>query len=268
MGAVGGNVGELSYGSFYLPSIAFGYLSTQPANAFLQYFASINYPLFTIKPSHLLYVLYFLTVVSFLGAIQAHGIARAIYGPDGPSDRPKHSTVHIRHQLGIILGIEPDQVPIVPCRIAQRGFILEILSYVLYLSKKMVASFPESSPQRQQIDHLPEEIPRQHRLEIGIGQLAEFYEVLNWGMTPRILYFVPTGLLKGLTRLSLITLLVFGVLSSFSYAILLLILAHVVLLFRKYFWAPIPNYINPSTLDDRFTPEYKRAKDNQEDHED
>lgn len=101
MSTAGGSVGELLYGSFYLPAVAFGYLSTHPGNEFHQYIANINVPLVAIDPSHLLYILYSLTAISFLGAIQAHGITRAIYGPDGPSDRPKNGTVQIRHQLEI-----------------------------------------------------------------------------------------------------------------------------------------------------------------------
>lgn len=260
MSPAGGSVGELSYGSFYLSAVAFGYLSTQPGSEFYQYVASINYPLVTIGPVHLLYILYGLTAVSFLGAIQAHGIARAIYGPDGPSDRPKHNTVHIQHELAIVLGIAPEKVPIVPCRIAQRGFILEILSYVVYLSNVMIASLPESSPERRELEQLLKYTPPRHRLEIGIQQLAEFNGVLRWRMAPRVLYFVPMALLKRLTWLSFLTLAAFGVLSAFDYAVVLLILAHIVLLFRKWFWTPIPNYINPDTVDDRFTAEYERSE--------
>jgi len=268
MNTSGGSVGELSYGSFYLPAVAFGYLSTQPGSALLQYLARINYPLVTIEPGHLLYVLYVLTGVSFLGAIQAHGIARAIYGPGGPADRPKHKIAQIQHELAIILGIEPDQVPIVPCRIAQRGFIPELLSYVLYLSNTVIATLPKSSPERQQVEHLLDDTPPRHRLEIGIQQLGEFYKVLRWRMTPRILYFLPMGILRRLTWISLVTLVAFGVLSSFSHALLLLILAHVVLLFRNFFWAPIPSYTNQDALNDRFTAEYKRAEEKEEGHDD
>jgi hypothetical protein len=87
-------------------------------------------------------------------------------------------------------------------------------------------------------------------------------------MTPRILYFVPMGLLRRLTWTSLAVLVALGVISSFSHAVLLLTFAHVVLLFRKYFWAPIPSYTNPDALDDRFTPEYKRAEEKERSRED
>lgn len=267
MSTAGGSVGELSYGSFYLPAAAFGYLSIHPGSEFHQYIANINLPLVTIDQVHLLYILYSLTVISFLGAIQAHGIARAIYGPDGPSNRPKHGTVQIQHELAIVLGIEPERVPIVPCRIAQRGFIPEFLSYMLYLSNKLLGSLPESAPERQEVEHLIEDTPPRHRLEIGIQQLGEFYGELRWRMAPKVLYFFPMGLLKRLTWLSFLSLIAFGVLSSFGYAVVLLILAHVVLLFRKWFWLPIPSYTNPDTIDDRFTAEYKRAEE-KESHDD
>jgi len=83
-------------------------------------------------------------------------------------------------------------------------------------------------------------------------------------MAPKILYFIPMGLLKYLTWLSFLALVAFGVLSSFTYPVVLLILAHVVLLFRKWFWAPIPSYTNPDALDDRFSAEYARAKEKEE----
>lgn len=260
MSITGGSIGKLSYGSFYLPAGAFGYLSTQPGSEFHQYVASINYPLVIIGPDQLLYILYSLTAISFLGAIQAHGIARAIYGPDGPSDRPKHETVQIKHELAIVLGIDPEQVPIVPCRIAQRGFILELLSYAVYLSNVLIASLPEPSPTRHEEELLLNHIPPRHRLEIGVQQLAEFNEVLRWRMAPRVLYFAPVGLLNRLTWLSFLFLVGFGVLSSFGYAVVLLILAHIVLLFRKWFWAPIPNYTDPDSVDDRFVAEYQRSE--------
>jgi hypothetical protein len=261
MSTAGGSVGELSYGSFYLSTAAFGYLSTQSGSEFHQYIANINVPLVTIDQAHLLYILYSLTVISFLGAIQAHGIARTIYGPDGPPDRPKHGTVQIQHQIAIVLGIEPERVPIVPCRIAQRGLIPELLSYTQYLNNKLLVSLSEFSPDHQDIEHLIEDTPPRHRLEIGIQQLDEFYGELRRRMVPRVVYFIPMGLLKHLTWLSFLSLAAFGVLSSFGYAVILLFLAHVVLLFRKWFWLPIPSDTKPDAVDDRFTAEYKRAEE-------
>jgi len=193
-----------------------------------------------------------------------HGIARAIYGPDGPSERPKHKSIQIQHGLAIILGIDPDQVPLVPCRIAHRGFIQELLSYWFFWSNNVIASLPKSSAVRRENDHLIGETPPQHRLQIGIKQLLEFSQGLSWRMAPRIIYFLPLWLLRRLTLVSLTSLVAYGLLSSVSYPVFLLVLAHVVLLFRKHFWAPIPSYTSPEALDNRFTAEYERAEEKED----
>lgn len=254
MSGASGSIGQLSYGSFYVSSLAFGYFSTQQDNPLLQFIPHTNLPGPTLEP---IYLFYALTAVAFLGAVEAHGIARAIYGPEGPTARPKHKTVQVKHELAIVLGVNADKIPVVPCRIAHRGFVAEFLDYIVYRSRKLLYS-PSMKPREKRLfmKHFGT-VPPRHRLEIGVEQLTEFRSLLKWRQLPRVIYFAPLGLLKYMMWLSFAALIAFAVLGTASYAILLLILAHVALLFRNLFWAPIPDYINADAVDDRFVPEYK-----------
>lgn len=71
------------------------------------------------------------------------------------------------------------------------------------------------------------------------------------------------GLLKYLTWLSFVALIIFAIFGTANYVTLLIILAHVVLLFRDILWEPIPEYLNSDALDDRFVPEYKKQEDDE-----
>lgn len=179
MSAASGSIGQLSYGSFYLPSIAFGYLSTQPNYPLLQYIPPVLGPPF--EPVHLFYIL---TALAFLGAMQVHGIARAIYGPKGPTSRPKQKTVQVRHELAIVLGEDAENIPIVPCCIAHRGFGAEFLDYVVYWCRKFLYSLPMDAREKRRLGNRFGPVPPRHRLEIGVEQLVEFRSLLKWRQLP------------------------------------------------------------------------------------
>lgn len=233
MSAAVGSVGQLSYGSFYLSSLAFGYLSIQPANSLSVIFPQVPLLGPMLEP---VYLFYFLTAVAFLGAVQAHGIARAVYGPDGPTVRPKHETVQIRHELAVVLGVDAEDIPITPCRIAQRGVMSETL--------RLMAGSTST----------------RHRLKSGIEQCLELRALLRWWKVPRVIYFIPMGVLKYLTWVSFLALVGFTVFGTTSYVAVLLLFAHIILIFRKLLWFPIPNYRNADALDDRFVAEYEIGK--------
>lgn len=170
--------------------------------------------------------------------------------------------MQIRHQLAIVLKISPEDIPIVPCRIARRGFGLEFLDYLAYKGQKAVVPESANSEAERQFQGYFETLPPRHRLEIGMEQLVKFYEHLSLWHLPQVLYFIPMALVKYLTWVSFLALVAVLILGTVSYAALLLFLAHIVLLFRDLFWAPIPNYRNDDALDDRFVPEYKTGEEN------
>jgi len=255
------DIGELSYGSFYLPSVAFAYLSTQPNNPLIGYFPAVTLPGPTLKPVYLFYIL---TAISFVGAIQGHGIARAIYGPDGPAQRPKHKSVQVQHTLSIVLSEDVENIPIIPCRIATDGILFEILDFIQYKAKEILYQLARNPTEERKFKDQFGPIVPEHRLNKGIKQLQDITQLLSWWKVPRVVYFVPMGFQKISTWAAFIALTSFVVLGSVSYVALLLIFAHIVLLFRNLFWAPIPNYLNVDALDDRFTPEYKLKEEENE----
>ncbi|WP_162989886.1 hypothetical protein [Natronorubrum halophilum] len=230
------NLGQLSYASFYLPPLTFGYLSFEDNNPFITYIAQINFEIliFSLKPIH---AFWFLTAFTFLGAMQAHGVARAIYGPDGPEKRPKHKTIHIRHSLSFVLGTDAENIPVIPCRLAHRGLIRELLRDINQDRNQLKASFKQFK-------------------EIGL--------MLTLSKIPRVLYFTPMGLHRLSGRVAFIALgavLYFG---RGSYVAFVLFAALFVLLFRKIIWAPLPTVLNTDGLDDRFTAEYQSNDVNDE----
>lgn len=251
------SLGQLSYASFYLPTLGFGALATVQEHPFIQYMPQLPLPGLELGPRLLFYTL---AGISFLGAMQAHGLARAIYGPEGPVARPKHKTTQIQHSLAIILKKDAEEIPIVPCRIACQGITQTTLLYLRYRGLKFLYPHSAAPATQRRFEKRFGSIPPRHQLEIGVEQLVTEAKSWSWRVYPRFAYFAPMGLLKILTWLSLILLVGLGVLSSVSYAVLLLILAHAVLLFRGWVWRSFPDYIHHDAIDDRFTAEYERVE--------
>lgn len=202
-------------------------------------------------------ILYVLTGVSFLGALEAHGISRAIYGPGGPEERPKHGTVQIRHTLAIVLRENPEDIPVIPCRIAQSGIVSEFVSYVNYRLQKSVADSSSGADTRFKIHRHLNPLPSKHRFETAMDQFVELRELMSWRDIPMIVYFLPMWSLKYLMWVSFLALVAFIFQGTATYVAVLLLFAHVILMFRSIFWAPIPPVLNPDGLEDRFIPEYK-----------
>lgn len=252
------SLGQLTYASFYLPTLGFGALATTPDNPVIQYLPQIPFLGPQIGPSILFYAL---AGLSFLGAMQAHGIARSIYGPDGPISRPKHKTLQVQHSLAIILKKDADEIPLVPCRIAHQGFTLIFLDYLQYRCLKFLYPKSAAPEDRRRFEKRFGPVPPRHQLEIGFHQLAAESKSWSWRAYPRFVYFVPMGLIKHLSWLSLILLVGLGILSTVSYTVFLLVLAHAVLLFRGRVWKSFPDYIHPDAIDDRFIAEYERYQD-------
>ncbi|WP_226013587.1 hypothetical protein [Halomicrobium salinisoli] len=228
------SLGQLSYASFYLPSLAFGYLSIKENNSLLPYLTQVQFqlPIQGLKPIH---VFWFLTAFTFLGAMETHGVARAIYGPNGPTERPKDKTVQIRHTLAITLGADVEEIPILACRLWKKGLITGI---PMELAKDLAQG--------------------RSRVILGITQWREIgLMVLNREKIARVMYFIPMGLLQFWGRVAFLALGTAIYLGAGTYAAFVLFAALFVLLFRNLIWAPIPPVFNSAALDDRFDPEYK-----------
>lgn len=223
------SLGQLSYASFYLPPLAFGYLSLESNNPLLPYLPQFHSPT-PIGGPEPIHLFWFLTAFTFLGAMQVHGVSRAIYGNIGPEKRPKHKSVHIRHSLAIVLGTDAENIPVVPCRLAHSNIVLEFLKDLVH---------------------------GRERCKTGFNQLKEIGSMVTLSRTPRILYFVPMGLHRYLGIVSFVALGTALFLGAGGYAAFILIAALFVLLFRKYIWAPIPPVFNKEGLDERFRPEYE-----------
>lgn len=261
MSAGSEGVGELSYGTFYLPAFAFGYLAIWPDNPILQHLPQVDLIIFSMEP---VYFVYLLTGVSFLGAMQLHGVARAIYGPEGPSVRPKHSIVQLQHTIAIICGLDAEEVPIIPCRILNRGLLPELLDYVHYCTQRLIATNPEAFEGFENTIDSSEPLPHRHRIEIGIDQLVEFMQMLSWRDIPRISYFLPMEFHRINTWLAFLFLIFASITSTASYISLLLIFALSVLLFRGIVWSPIPDYYDIEGLQDRHVAEYELVEREEE----
>jgi cytochrome bd-type quinol oxidase subunit 2 len=222
----GTSLGQLTYASFYLSSLTFGYLSFPDNNPLVSYPPTINHPVQFLQSIHLFW---FLTAFTFLGAMQVHGAAYALYGPNGPSERPKHNTVQIRHSLAFALGAAPGKIPVVPCRLATSNIGQELLKDLLQDRNRVGRGFR------------------------GIGDIGL---MMTWGRFLRFLYFVPMGLHRTLSRAALIALAASLWIAGGKYVGFVLLAALFVLHFRSIVWAPFPRVMNSDALDDRFTPEY------------
>lgn len=252
--ASGSSLGRLTNGVFYLPALTFSYLSIIPENPLYGYFPQTIFGQ-SVAPS---LIFGGLAVIAFFGAMQSHGISRAIYGPNGPEARPKHKTTHVRHQMGIVLGIDADEIPVLPCRIAHEGIFKELLSYLLFGAHRAVY---DNRPmfEGKELPEMWKNPPHpQHRLEKGLRQLVKLDELIGKKEILRIIYFLPMGLQKINTWVSFFALVMYMYLApNFDYILVLLFGTHLVLLFRGAVWAPIPKYYNPDGLPDRFIPEYQ-----------
>lgn len=223
------NLSQLSYASFYLPPLTFGYLSFEGNNPLLPYLTQIpiEIPIYDLEPIH---VFWFLTALTFLGAMQIHGVSRAIYGREGPEQRPKQKTVQIRHTLAFVLNTDAQNIPMVPCRLAHSNLGHELLK--------------DAAQGRS-------------RVKTGVIQLKEIGLMVTWSRVPWLLYFIPMSLHRLWGRVAFIALGAALYLDTGEYAAFVLFAALFVLLFREVIWAPIPSHFNTNALDDRFTPEYQ-----------
>jgi hypothetical protein len=249
------SVGKLGYGAFYLPVFAYGYFATEGVRILpivRQYLPMIPWFNETLLFS-------ILTGVTLLGAIQIHGIARAIYGSH-PSSNPKQGSVQIRHSLAIVLGVNVDRVPKVAPRVFSSGIISEIVEYFQHLTKRTY--FEQNRKMwKREFGPLTQEPARKHRLEVAIQELADIPSLIHRGNILRILYFVPIGLTYSLTRLSFLILTVLLFVGNTSFIMFLLWIGQFVLLFRKKFWAPIPTTIYPEDLSDVHKAEYSKGNE-------
>jgi len=223
------SLGQLSYASLYLAPLTFGYLSFEENNPLIPYLPDLisNVPIQGYRPIH---VFWFLTAFTFLGGMQSHGVFRAIYGPNGPDERPKHGTVQIRHSLAFVLGIDANKIPMMPCRLAHSNLTRELMKDVTQ---------------------------NRNRLKTGINQLKQIGSMLTLSMVPRTMYFIPMGLHRFWSRVAFLTIGAAIYLGGGSYTSLILFSSLFVLLFRKIIWAPLPDVFNTDALDDRFKPEYQ-----------
>jgi len=215
MSAAGGGLGELSYGSFYLPTIAFGYMASLPPATLTRLSKGWALIGLHVNVQHYLYAL---TLISFLGAMEAHGIGRAIYGPGGPERRPKHNVVQIHHSLAIVLNKHenPMQIPKLPSQIPIMGYTNVIFDYLRCRLQKRLRESEEFSWAADILEENLGPTPKEHIFERGLREYRETFELLSWGHIPRIVYFTPMWSLKYLmwaSLLSLIGLLYKGVVS-------------------------------------------------------
>lgn len=224
----GTSLGEVTYASLYLSPLAFGYLSFEEKNPFIAYF---DVPISLIDP---IQVFWLFTAISFLGAMQTHGALRAIFGPGGPEKRPKHNTVFFRHSLAFILRTRAEAIPVVPCRLAHNP--ARILTDVVY---------------------------GRNRLEIALVQLKEIGRMITLRRVPRIVYFLPMGFHRLLSKIAFIALGAALYLGTTSYVAFVLFTALFVLLFRKIIWLPFPPVYDDEGLKDRFVPEYQLHESSQ-----
>ncbi|WP_440007554.1 hypothetical protein [Halomicrococcus sp. SG-WS-1] len=263
MSVSGSSVGELSYGVFYLPAVTFGYLGTQTDNPVVASFSQVSILGHSFGLS-LLFLIF--SVFAVIGAIELHGTTRAIYGPEGPSSRPKHETVQVQHTLAIVLNKAPEEIPLVPCRVVQNGFLKEVVDYFDHIGRKAVFDQGRHTELEETLGKELTPPPRQHRLEICFEQLRKMMESVELEHLFRILYFLPMMFQKYMAKMTFILLLGFVLLGPLNHILLLLLLAHFVLLFQSKIWRPIPNASDVNALEDRFSPEYKIYGEEQTNH--
>lgn len=155
------------------------------------------------------------------------------------------------------MGTDAEDVPILPFRILARGVTWEVLDYIIYLQRRFLYQngiLEELNRNLRLNLSIP---PPKHRLEIGVTELGTLRDLIGWQQTLRIIYFFPMYFQKYLTMFSAIFLGAYLYLGSVENVALLLLLAHIVLLFRNWIWIPIPEILNPQALGDIYTPEYK-----------
>lgn len=222
------NLGKSSYASFYLAPLTFGYLSFEENNPLLQYIETIRVNLL-IEGLEVVHIFWVFTAFTFLGAMQVHGVSRAIYGPAGPAERPKHKVVQIRHSLAFVLQTDVDNIPVIPCHLVYIGFT----------------------------GILKEFLRNRSLLEAGYQQLIELRKLVTWSTVPSILYFVPLSAHKLMTKAAFLSLGFALYLRSGGYPAFVLFAALFLFLFRKTVWAPLPDVFNTEALEERFTPEYE-----------
>ena len=254
-----GGIGQVSYSSLYLSPLAWGYLYTTDLPPQLA-----TLPVIDFLPLELTLLL--LTGFTFLGAIQAHGIGRAVYGPDGPITKPKANEVQVRHEFAIIFDVDVEDVPVVPCRLLPRGVMTVVADYLIYRVVHGVRDSPEvldfapvSSSRKRKAKQEVRNLRPKHRAKTAYEQLKEIPSLVGWSGVPRAIFYSPAFALSKITLLSLLLLCITVYFGGGDYAIYLLILAHFILLFRKHFWRGIPAYPHLDSLDERCVAEYEKA---------
>lgn len=222
----GTSLGQLTYASFYLGPLSFGYLSLPENNAIIQYLPVIQHPFHSLDPIHLFW---FLTAFTFLGAMQVHGAVKVIYGPEGPAKRPKHNTVQIRHSLAFALGVDAEEIPVTPIRLATSN-----------IAKEWLRDINQGRT----------------RVRRGLRELGEIGLMVTRGKYLRFAYFIPMGVHRFLSRIAFLAIAATLYFGASGYAGFVLFAGLFVLHFRNWVWAPFPPVFNSDALDDRFNPEY------------
>jgi len=248
MSALGSDIGQLGYGSFYVPSVAFGYFAATPGNAILQRTPEIHLFNHVLTPQG---VLLLVTSITFIGAMQEHGIGRAIFGRNGPGERPKQTAVAYRHTLAIILGVKAERIPITPCRFLAGNPVTAVSSWVLFRGPG--EDFVEMKDSGIKV--------LAYRAENTFHDLMELNSLIGRRQLPRLLYFSPVLVHQVSAYLALI-LLGFSVYEgSVTYASLILLFGLFALLLRRKVWFLIPDPERPDAMKDRFKPEYRLSED-------
>lgn len=259
MSVSGPSFAQLSYGSYYLPALGFGYLATQARGSVYQQLPSIELFGTTAGAFHYFMIL---AIFAFLGALQAHGLSISIYGREGPASRPKHKTVQLRHHFAIMLNVDVRELPAIPFRIAIRGFSLELLDYLVYRIRSAMYV-----PEEERTGPVPKVLERKplptHRLEIGYKELKSLTRLVLWRPL-RVAGFLPLAMNSLMAKISMTFLLVYLVANPADYIAMLLIVSHLVLLYRGLVWDYFPRVLYPEALRNRFTPEYELREDPEE----
>lgn len=250
MSASGSDIGQLGYGSFYVPSVAFGYFAATPGNAILQRTPEIHLSNHVLTPQG---VLLLVTSITFIGAMQQHGIGRAIFGRDGPGERPKQTAVAYRHTLAIILGVEAEKIPIPPCRFLAGSPTTAVSSWFLF-----------RGPGKDYVEMRNSGIEvLAYRAENTFHDLMELNSLIGRKQLFRLLYFFPVLVHQVSAYLALILLGFSVYVGSVTYASLILLFGLFALLLRRKVWFLIPDPQRPDAMKDRFKPEYRLGEDSQ-----
>jgi hypothetical protein len=252
-------MGQLTYGSFYVSSLGFGYVSIQSPTTVFARIADFL-PLISTTES-VSYILYLMTIITFLGAVQTHGITLAIYGVDGPRQNPKDGYVQIRHTLSIILNEDADEIPVTLCDLASQGLPKSAVSYVHYRLKSGLFASVTSLDERRFLESIVGKNRDYHQVETGIEQCQQLLNLISIRNLPRLLYFFPTYVLSFLTKVSFVILILTILISPVTYPAGLLIFAHAILLFRPLLWKPIPSVRKPGGIKKRHKPVYEEIQE-------